>query len=41
MLDQFLNSLSFVGMGLGAVAVVFALESVLRVLTNRFAARRV
>jgi hypothetical protein len=36
MLDQFLNSLSFVGVGIGVVAVFCLLEVVLRSLTNRY-----
>lgn len=36
MLDQILNSVSFVGVGLGIVAIFVMLEIVLRNLTNRF-----
>lgn len=36
MLDQFLNSLSFVGLGLGLVAVFCLLEMVLRGVVNRY-----
>jgi hypothetical protein len=36
MLDQILNSLSFVGIGLVVVAVVCGLEFLLRGLTNRY-----
>ena len=37
MLDQFINSLTFVGIGLGIVGVFCALELLLRSLTNRYA----
>jgi len=36
MLDQFTTSISYVGLGLGIVAVVCLLESLLRGLTNRY-----
>ena len=36
MLDQFSTLLSFVGLGLGIVAVLCLLESLLRGLTNRY-----
>lgn len=36
MLDQFMTSLSFVGLGLGIVAVVCLVEMLLRGFTNHF-----
>ena len=36
MVDQIVNSLSFVGVGLGLVGVFCALELLLRSLTNRY-----
>jgi hypothetical protein len=40
MLDQLLNNLGFLGLGVALVALFCLLEVVLRNLTNRFAARR-
>ncbi len=36
MLDQFITSLSFVGLGLGVVALVCVVEMLLSSITNRF-----
>jgi len=36
MLDQFMTSLSFVGLGLGIVAVLCLVEMLLRTFTDRF-----